>query len=165
MKKKIIRLVKTECACESCQSACTKTPGWFRPGEAEKAAKLLRLSLPVFFRRYLAVQWWSDTPDVFVLAPALVGERTGAMYPGNPRGTCVFFKSGKCQIHAAKPFDCSHGNPHDPFTGAKAAAAHRARARTVALWKREQKQIAKLLGRKPRAAMFSFFDMLDGMFS
>lgn len=160
---KTLRLVKTVCACERCQQACTNTPGWFRPGEAEKAAKLMKLSLPVFFRRYLGVNWWCGDPDVFVLAPALVGEKAGREYPGNPKGTCVFFKAGRCDIHAAKPYDCAYGNPHDERTPERATLDVVAREKTVALWSKEQKQIARLLGRKPRAARFSFFDHAASM--
>lgn len=159
MSKNLLR--KSECACEGCQRACRQVPGWFRPGEAEKAAAHLNLSLRVFFKRYLAVQWWEGADkNTFALAPALKGAESGAMYPANPKGECVFFQGGRCAIHPVKPWDCSHGNPHDAHTDAKHAAFVQARARTVALWTKRQDQIASLLGRKPRAAVYSFLEAM-----
>lgn len=148
MSKKSL-LQKTECACDRCQRACENTPGWFRPGEAEKAAKMLRLSMKTFFKRYLGVNWYS-TPDgpVFVLAPALVGEKTGHEYPGDPRGQCVFFtKDRRCRIHAAKPFGCSHGSLCE--TGHSELWRDEHVNQTVPLWSKHQDQIVALLGRKP----------------
>lgn len=153
-------LKKTECTCATCQQGCTNTPGWFRPGEAEKAAKLMGLSMQKFFDTHLGVNWWvGDGRNTYVLAPALVDHPAGEEYPGNPKGTCVFFKDGRCAIHAAKPFDCSHGNLCDKTDAAKAEDV-KARAKTVRLWKRQQAQIRRLLGRKPESAPFPFFDAL-----
>lgn len=155
---KRLAVEKTECACLECQNACTNTPGWFRPGEAEKAAQLMGLSLRDFFTRYLGVNWWVAEEDVFVLAPALVGAEPGREYPANPRGTCVFFKDGRCEIHAAKPYDCAHGNPHEAFEGERMAAHRYQRQVTVRLWRRQQHQIETLLGRDPRADELSIFE-------
>jgi len=155
------RLTKTECTCDRCQSACQNTPGWFRPGQAEKAAALMGLSLRQFFTRYLMVNWWEDYPEnVFVLSPAVTTGQPGHEFPGNPKGTCVFFKAGRCAIHAAKPFDCSHGNPCEERTEARRAVDVAARAETVKLWRKHQKQIRTLLGRKPQAAAYSYLDSI-----
>lgn len=151
---------KTECSCASCQRACQKTPGWFRPGEAERAAKHLGLSLPVFFRRYLGVQWWEAATPVFVLAPAITSMSPGEEYPGSPIGTCVFFKGGRCEIHAVKPYDCSHGNPCEMSSPEHARELRRARRITVARWRAQQAQIRSLLGRKPKTSPFSYLDHL-----
>jgi Fe-S-cluster containining protein len=156
----------TECACHACKRACEAgSPGWFRPGEAEKAARLLRMPLKKFFRRYLGVNWWVARRDVFVLAPALVGAETGAEYPANPRGRCVFFKRGKCAIHAAKPYGCAHGNPHD--TGSDPRHHERMladNARTFTLWRKNQKQIVAVLGRKPQARELDMSEGIYGFF-
>lgn len=164
-KTKTPRLTKTECVCATCQRACENTPGWFRPGEAEKAAKFLKLSMRTFFKRYLGVNWYS-TPDgpVFVLAPALVGEEAGQEYPADPRGRCVFFtKDRRCLIHAAKPFGCSHGSPCETGMTPLWKEAHQ--EVTVPLWAKHQDQIVKLLGRKPEEdENFSPLAMLFGGF-
>lgn len=160
-KKSTPRLVKTECSCATCKSACQHTPGWFRPGEADKAAALMGMTLPKFFKRYLAVNWWEAYPEnTFVLSPAVTSARPGREANANPRGTCVFFKNGLCQIHAAKPFDCSHGNPHDQNNKTKRAQLDAARAVTVKLWGKKQKQIHQLLGRQPEAATYSFLEAM-----
>lgn len=152
---------RPECNCDKCQQACQRVPGWFRPGEAEKAAALLGLSLPAFFKRYLGVQWWEAERPTFVLAPAIVDRmEPGHEYPSNPRGQCVFFEEGRCAIHAAKPHDCAFTNPCLPQTDERAAMLTRDRARTVTLWKRQQGQIRELLGRKPRAAAWSPLEAL-----
>jgi len=137
-----------ECQCQSCKSACTHNPGWFLPNEAEKAADYLGMSLQEFFNRYLGVNWWVDDPDIFVLAPALVGEETGAEYPGDPRGTCVFFnQDGLCDIHIVKPYECAELNCNKK----KDTDPHEM-ARTK--WKDHQGQIIELLGREPEAVPF-----------
>jgi len=158
------KLERTECACATCQSACENTPGWFRPGEAEKAAKLLGLSMKTFFRRYLGVNWYNaEDGPVFVLAPALVGEKPGKEYPANPKGTCVFFtKDRRCRIHAAKPFGCSHGSICQ--TGMKESWRDEQVNQTVPLWAKHQDQIVKLLGREPEEDMdFNPFSFLFGL--
>lgn len=153
------RYRKTECACERCQSACENTPGWFRPGEAEKAAAFLKLSLGDFFRRYLGVNWWCDSTrgDVFVLAPATTRMMAGHEYPANPKGQCVFFTADRrCMIHPVKPHGCSHGNPCDFHEDAYKADV----ARTVQLWRKEQGRIVKLLKREPVAEELSIFEAM-----
>lgn len=48
---------KDSCKCESCQAACRQKPGWFLPGEAERVAEYLGISLEDLFRTKLAVDW------------------------------------------------------------------------------------------------------------
>ncbi len=150
---------KTECACEKCQRACENVPGWFRPGEAEKAAAFLKLTMRAFFKRYLGVNWWCDSRhgDVFALAPAILHMTPGEEYPANPKGCCVFFTADRrCMIHPVKPFHCSHGDPH-----AFDEARHKSdMKRTVTLWRKEQSQIVKLLKRDPVSEDISIFDAM-----
>lgn len=102
----------TECACAQCQSACCGRPGRFMPGEAEKAADLVGLTLEEFFAKHLAVEWWdadevSDHTFVRLLAPAIAGKPTGALAPEDPMGRCsLLSEDGRCTIHAAKPYEC-----------------------------------------------------------
>jgi hypothetical protein len=138
---------KFECQCERCKKACLYCPGWFLPGEAEIAAEYLGLSLQEFFKKYLAVNWWEDTSDIFVLAPALVGEETGAEYPADPRGQCVFFIDGLCAIHPVKPFECAQLVCDDP----NIADRHEGVAKA---WAENQTQITELLGREPESEVF-----------
>ena len=134
-----------DCSCDSCRRACRNKPGWFKPGEPETAAAYLGLTLAEFFARYCGVDWWADTEDVYVLAPATVAMAPGSEYPANPRGRCVFFTDdGRCAIHAVKPFECretSHATTADENTAIKHAVRD--------AWRPEQPRIAELLGRDP----------------
>lgn len=86
------------------------------PGEAEKAAEFLGLKLKTFFRRYLAIDYWTSNPeDIFVLSPAVKGRPPGGMFPFDPRGECVFFQKGLCEINDVKPYECRMAH-HDNKT-------------------------------------------------
>ena len=136
------------CTCNDCVNACKQRPGWFMPGEAERAAELLGMDLRELFRTRLAVDWYEGTPDIFLLAPALVGEQTGTEYPYDPIGRCVFLTADdRCGIHAAKPFECAALGHED---GMDLRANRRA---VVTAWAQNQKQIVDLLGREPQASL------------
>lgn len=138
--------------CEVCQSACRFKPGWLVPGDAERIADHLGLSLVELFETKLAVDWWEEwkgRDDVFLLAPALVGEDAGAEYPGNPKGTCTFYADGLCTIHEVKPFECREYVCDDSY--GKTMGRHRS---IVEAWVENQEQIETLLGRKPYAAHY-----------
>lgn len=138
------------CTCHECQAACQRKPGWFLPGEAERAAQLMDMTMEDFFSRYLAVDWLEDYPDdIFVLSPVVVGEDPGEEFPGDPRGTCVFYVEGRCQIHEAKPYEC-----RAYWCGMKRgdALSHEEVGRR---WAGEpQEQIRTLLGREPYSVEF-----------
>lgn len=150
---------KIECSCESCKGACRTKPGWFKPGEAEKTAELLEISLKELFDTKLGIDWWEDEPDIFLLSPAVVGMQPGKEYSGNPRGRCVFFTDdGLCEVHAAKPFECAELNCKTDDRDVT-HARHEAVAKA---WKDHQDQIVDLLGRQPEAEVYEGF--FGGMF-
>jgi Fe-S-cluster containining protein len=143
--------------CGRCRGDCEHKPGWFLPGEAEKAAAHLGLTMQQFFDRYLAVDWWEGTAPTFLLSPAVQGEETGEEFPGDPRGTCVFYQGGRCQIHKVKPHEC-----REVWCGAEAGSVHEDTARA---WQGHQQQIRDLLGREPIAESYeggSIFDLFGG---
>ena len=141
--------VKFECTCDICKAACVNKPGWFLPGETEKAAKHLKLSMKKFFNQYLGVDWWVGSNPIFVLAPAIVGASAGSEYPGDPRGQCVFFTKGLCGIHPVKPFECAQMVCNEREDGSDT------RHESVAMkWVDHQAQIVKLLGREPEETPF-----------
>ena len=144
--------------CSYCRDGCDHKPGWFLPGEAEKAAELMGMSLADFFRQYLAVDWWTGDPNIFLLSPAIVGEESGSEFPGNPRGTCVFYKDERCQIHAAKPFEC-----RDRWCGSRAAPRAVTHEDVAMAWTGHQDVIAELLGREPEAEEY-YGGGLSGLF-
>lgn len=145
-----------DCSCESCVSACRYKPGWFMPGEAEKAADLLNMELPDFFKQYLGVDWWTNRDseqvvegqqgEIFVLAPATLNMDSGDMYPGNPRGQCIFLKGGRCSIHSVKPFECRR-YMHDEDD----QSIRDRHIEIVKAWSSHQPQVTELLGREPES--------------
>jgi len=121
-----------ECQCDDCKSACSHRPGWFAPGEAEKAAAYLNMTLEEFFQKHLSVDYWVDIPNIYVLAPASDKSVKGGMYPEDPTGVCTFLKDGLCTIHTVKPYECKH------YDHTKEDSAHE----SVGLeWKDHQDQI------------------------
>jgi Fe-S-cluster containining protein len=149
-----------ECSCNVCLQGCKRRPGWFRPGEAEKAASLLGLSLQEFFNTKLGVDAWMGDPDIYLLAPALVGEDPGTEYPFSPRGRCIFLtKDNKCEIHAAKPDECAFAHHDTPIEDCTSN-----RQDIVKSWEEHQDQIIQLLGREPFMEEPSLMDGLSLMF-
>ena len=137
--------------CDYCRHGCTNKPGWFMPGEAERAAGFLGLPLEDFFRQYLAVDWWEADHRIddttFVLSPAIKGEDAGTEFPGEPRGTCVFYKDERCQIHPVKPAECGA-----LWCGDRSRST--VHLDTALAWVAHQDQITALLGREPEAEEF-----------
>jgi Fe-S-cluster containining protein len=153
---------KQSCTCEKCVAACKYKPGWFKPGEMEKAAQLLGITPKEFFDKYLHVEYWegdeqSGNKDVFILAPIPLSCEPGIMADYRvATGTCIFLKDGKCSIHFAKPYECremihdvSDAGPHEE---------------AMAAWNNDgaQRQIAELLGHEPEIPEHSFLDGLLG---
>jgi Fe-S-cluster containining protein len=97
-----------DCTCIQCVDACKRSPGWFAPGEAEQAAKLLNIEWE-FFRKRLVLDYWQYRPtDPYVYAPRKKGEERHIRSTAetNTVGVCTFLENDRCQIHAAKPFEC-----------------------------------------------------------
>lgn len=127
--------------CRYCQDGCTLKPGWFLPGEAEKAAEFVSMTLLEFFRAYLAVDWWEggDEPDIFLLSPGIESGAPGTEFPGDPRGTCVFYENERCRIHPVKPHEC-----RERWCGDQGPSG--IHEDTAMAWKAHQGQVAELLG-------------------
>ena len=150
----VIKGTKQSCYCVACKKACQHKPGWFLPGEAERVADYLKLSLKELFKTKLLVDWWADDPDIFLLSPAIVGKDAGVEFSTDPRGTCVFFKNGLCAIHNVKPAECT-----EMIHGQKADETLARHEQIGKLWQPHQDQIKRLLGRKPKSGgAFSVFD-------
>jgi hypothetical protein len=103
------------CACERCVSACKKQPGWFAPGEAEKAAEYLKMDFETDFKKFI-VKDHCDNPHAgnapYVWAPRKVGDDGPSEIRTHLEqqlpGVCVFLKDERCLIHLAKPYECRH---------------------------------------------------------
>lgn len=109
-----------EVGCYGRGRCCMNNPGWFGPGEIEKAAEFLKLEPEVFFRKHLVVVTSHAVdvpgkPAVDMFAPAKVDERGEPIIPTGGRvpsvyeflqGACIFYKQGRCAIHPARPIEC-----------------------------------------------------------
>jgi hypothetical protein len=104
-----------QCSCQACIDMCKPghtNPGWFRVGQAEKAAEFLKMTLDDFFWKYLVVEYWASFPqDMDVLAPRRNhqdGVRAG--YGDNYHGgTCALHDSSTgCKLPSSlRPLECA----------------------------------------------------------
>lgn len=99
---------------------CMNNPGWFGPGEIEHTAELLGMPPEELFRKCLVVVRAHvvdepGKPAVELFAPAKVDERGEPLMPTGARvpaiyefmpGACIFYRGGRCAIHAARPIEC-----------------------------------------------------------
>lgn len=132
-----------ECECQPCKNACSHMPGWFKPEQINKVAEFLEISIQKLFDTKLAVNWW-ENPNMFSIVPATINMKPGREVNYNPRGICIFFKEGKCEIHSVKPFECfefSHKSSRKDVDNAHEEAAFS--------WKNDQEMIIELLGEEP----------------
>lgn len=101
-----------DCSCRQCVSACETYPGWFAPGEAEKAADYLQIPFEEFKKAlvvdHCSAPYAKNAPYVWSPRKEKVDEgiqiRTG--YHQRMTGKCVFLKDMKCLIHPVKPYEC-----------------------------------------------------------
>lgn len=97
---------RASCTCDKCVSLCSVAPGMFKPGEAERVAEFLGLTLDGLFITQLAVRETAYAPGVLALTPATIGSERGDLMV-ETWGTCVFLtREGRCSIHDVKPFEC-----------------------------------------------------------
>lgn len=148
-----------ECACDICQKACITKPGVLAPGDAEKIASFLGISVNELFDKYLVVDWYepdSQLDETFFLAPGFVGRETGTMAPAKPTGQCVFFtEDRRCVIHPVKPKECRKSMHTQGMH-----QAIRSRFKIIQAWVKHQEQLETLLGATPTAREYNVFDML-----
>jgi Fe-S-cluster containining protein len=115
--------IMLSCTCSKCQALCAHKPGWFKPGEAEKVANFLGITLQELFNSHLMPDSW-ELPDgsIQTLSPAIKGQEPGEYMEGSALGECVFFKDGLCSIHAVKPYECRSAG-HTPIPSMHRAVA------------------------------------------
>lgn len=153
----------SECKCEVCVNACKRKPGWFMPGEAERVAEFLGMTLDELFQQYLMVDYWfrgdGGQDSIFILSPAIKGGRPGTEFPYSPYGKCMFLRDdGLCAIHPVKPHECCemmHSDSHE---------MSQERHEGIAMaWdaKQHQVQITMLLGRHPETPPMTIMAVLD----
>jgi Fe-S-cluster containining protein len=137
-----------DCSCERCQNFCRQKPGWFTPEQIEPLARKLKLSIAELFQKHLTVdavlmEEAGQKKAIYVLAPAISERKAGAISNPIEKGTCNWFKDGRCKIHDAKPRECSlvdHTTP--PQDG------NLRRASILKSWVSHKKFIQELYGKK-----------------
>jgi Fe-S-cluster containining protein len=102
---------RTTCACRYCAISCEHLPGALSPSDVPIIAAHLGYSDPETFARENLQA--SDGPtlklnDGRVLSLPTLVPSAGA------DGSCRFYQSGRCAIHAVSPFGCSHIDAHMP---------------------------------------------------
>ena len=87
----IAAVIEKEFACQRCNECCRQA-GYVYVSEEEcsKAAALLSLEIHAFMDSYCEIL-----------------DRRRIVLKKLPDETCVFLKNGGCEIHAAKPLQCS----------------------------------------------------------
>lgn len=102
---------KTECSCKKCVRACECSPGWFLPGEPEKAAETLGIPFDEFKKKLIKDHCSSRYADnaPYVWSPRKMTDADHEIRTHSEqreKGACVFLVEGKCSVHAAKPYEC-----------------------------------------------------------
>lgn len=133
---------RESCTCNLCVSCCHRTPGWFKPGEAEKAAALLGMPFEEFKKEYLIQEYWvgdAEHGNIYILSPRKTWQPKGferaAYSDAFTVGTCIFLENDLCKIHAEKPFECKQalGCDTKPYKNT-------CREKISNIWKRHQKK-------------------------
>lgn len=141
---------KDSCECERCQKACSIAPGWFLPGEAERVALFLGVSLEELFRTKLNIDWWlnEDGTGTFALSPGIKNTEAGTILTYKDRyGECVFFENGSCTIHPVRPHECAE--VWHQTTESEGTKLH---TYVASSWHSDEhrRQLTRLLGKEPK---------------
>lgn len=136
-----------DCQCEICKGYCEHRPGRYAPGEMEKTAAALGLTLQAFFDEHIEVDFWEGydmTPDksyttVLYPIPKRTNSTSNLITGWEMFGTCHFFLEGKCSIHSTKPQECRKAD--------HTKTLHINHKRITQLWNRpqHQQQLSELL--------------------
>jgi Fe-S-cluster containining protein len=130
------------------------------PGEVEKVAAYLGISIEDLFRNDLCVDWYESNEDMFVLSPSPDHGSPGTEYPSEPHGMCDFLRGdGTCRIYPVRPYECRESIHDEEIEDIEKRHKEIAEA-----WIPHIKQIEGLLGRSPCATDWSpsICDMLFG---
>ena len=109
------------CSCDTCAQMCKDRPCWGTPEDIKKI-------IDAGFRERLMIDYWVASPNIYMLAPAIVGHENGNA-PDYPEGRCTFLDANNlCELHTlgikptegkiavcreSKPVDePSHANVH-----------------------------------------------------
>jgi Fe-S-cluster containining protein len=114
-------LNKNECGqfgeCLRCGECCSTNPGWFAPGEIEKAAEYLAMDVRDFSKKFLVIDGIQieGCGKIEVFAPLRLNRLGEPALPPLSRadyfyryfpGKCIFYKGDTCEIYPYRPIEC-----------------------------------------------------------
>jgi Fe-S-cluster containining protein len=99
---------RTTCACTACVACCKRQPGPLIPGDMEKIAAHLGVTMEEAKGKF----WASPGSLVKNLSTGTV-QRIGTITPRWRKGRCVFLdENDRCSIHPVAPFGCAYFDTH-----------------------------------------------------
>jgi Fe-S-cluster containining protein len=98
---------RTVCACETCKACCKRQPGPLAPGDLERIAEHLGMTVED------AKQFFWASPGCLVRDGLGETRRIGTITPRYRKGRCVFLdENDRCKIHPVAPFGCAYFDTH-----------------------------------------------------
>ncbi|MBN2533599.1 MAG: hypothetical protein JXB88_11935 [Spirochaetales bacterium] len=105
--------------CKRKGDCCRSFPGWFGPGEVEKAASHLGMTADAFVRRYIIIDGMTveEYGRVDVFSPVRLNKHGEPALPPLSRvdffyryfkGPCIFFKDNGCMLYPFHPIECRY---------------------------------------------------------
>ena len=103
--------------CLQCGECCKSNPGWFAPGEIEKAAKYLSMITEEFVGKYLVIDC-IELPGygkVEAFVPLRMNKFNEPARKPLTRvdyfyryfnGRCIFYNNESCDIYPCRPMEC-----------------------------------------------------------
>ena len=99
---------RTTCACKDCVDCCKSQPGSLIPGDMERIAEHLGLSM-----RVTALKFWASPGALLMNTATGSTFRVGTITPRKVHGKCIFLDDDdRCTIHAVAPAGCSYFDTH-----------------------------------------------------
>ncbi|MBL0928442.1 MAG: hypothetical protein IBJ11_12460 [Phycisphaerales bacterium] len=102
---------RTACTCRMCSISCEHLPGALAPPDLEPISRQLGFTdIHAFAREHLEASEGATlkmNDGRIVSLPTLVPK-------SRDDGSCLFYRGGRCTIHAVSPFGCAHVDAHMP---------------------------------------------------
>ena len=104
---------RTTCACRTCVQSCYRQPGPLAPGDLERIAEYLGLTIEEAKKHF-----WASPGGMMMVNNRV--HRVGTVTPKRRRGKCVFLDDDdRCRIHPVATAGCALFDTHMPTELAK----------------------------------------------
>jgi len=100
---------RTVCGCRRCSISCEHLPGALAPSDLPIIAAHLGHADPVAFARE---SLFASEGATLAMADGRIISLPTLVPRSDPGGACIFYKRGRCTIHAVSPFGCSQIDAH-----------------------------------------------------